>query len=190
MHAATCGRGHGSLTLPPTTGGRLPAVLMRPTPQLSVKTRGGGGRGAFWGGSRLEGVGGGVRPRGGGGFPRWGGLRATHYYHMHTSWGDVCLGVWGYGGRYAAIALSRPCREESLKGCRVAPCRIQGPGRAAPPCHQQTPSAPPAHYSKGIGAVYFIAKHARDDGGSGQSARPISHAWLSNATEGLVISHS
>ena len=33
---------------------------------------------------------------GGGGFPRWGGLRATHYYHMHTSRGDVCLGrVWG-----------------------------------------------------------------------------------------------
>ena len=31
-----------------------------------------------------------------GGFPRWGGLRATHYYHMHTSRGNVCLRrVWG-----------------------------------------------------------------------------------------------
>ena len=28
----------------------------------------------------------------GGGVPRWGGLHATHYYHMHTSRGDVCLG--------------------------------------------------------------------------------------------------
>ena len=57
---------------------------------------------------------------GGGG---WGGLRATHYYHMHTSWGGgvVCLGVWGYGGMYAIIALSHHCREESLKGRRVAP---------------------------------------------------------------------
>ena len=72
------------------TGGRLPAVLMRPTPQLSVKTRGGGER--LFGGGRLEGVGGGFGRRGG--FPRWGGLRATHH-HMHTSWG-MC--VWGFGG--------------------------------------------------------------------------------------------
>ena len=65
-------------------GGRLEGVV-------------GGGVGwrVWWGGGRLEGVGGGVRPWGGG-FPRWGGLRATHYYHMHTSQGDVCLGwVWG-----------------------------------------------------------------------------------------------
>ena len=56
-----------------------------------------------------------------GGFPRWGGVRATHYYHMHTSRGDVCrgdvcLGIWGYGGMYVIIALSGLCREESLKG--------------------------------------------------------------------------
>ena len=44
-----------------------------------------------------------------GGFPRWGGLRATYYY-MHTSRGDVCLGVWGYVGMYVIIALSRLCR--------------------------------------------------------------------------------
>ena len=32
----------------------------------------------------------------GGEVPRWGGLRATHNNHMHTSRGDVCLGrVWG-----------------------------------------------------------------------------------------------
>ena len=55
----------------------------------------------------------------GGGFPKWGGLRVTHYYHMHTSRGDVCLGVWGYGGMYVIIALSRLCREENLKG--IAP---------------------------------------------------------------------
>ena len=40
---------------------------------------------------------------------------------MHTSWGDVCLGVWGYGGVYAIIALSCPCREERLIGRCVAP---------------------------------------------------------------------
>ena len=41
--------------------------------------------------------------------PPWGrvskplkkGLRATHYFHMHTSRGCVCLGAWGYRGMYA-----------------------------------------------------------------------------------------
>ena len=89
---------------------------MRPSPQLSVKT---GGGGAVWGGGGSAGGCGGVRPRGGG-VPRWGGLRATHHYHMHTSTGDVCLGVWGYGGMYVIIALSHLCWEESLKGRRVA----------------------------------------------------------------------
>ena len=56
---------------------------------------------------------GGVQPPGGG-FPRWGGgLRATHYYHMHTSRGDACLEVWGCGGMYVIVALSHICREES-----------------------------------------------------------------------------
>ena len=64
------------------------------------------------GGGRLGDVGGDFGR--GGRFPGWGGLRATHYYHMHTSWGVVCLGVGGYGGMYAIIALSRPCREENL----------------------------------------------------------------------------
>ena len=67
--------------LPADTGGATTTgPEATPPPQLSVKTWGGGG-------GQLEGV---------GGFPRWGGLRATHYYHMHTSRGDVCLGrVWG-----------------------------------------------------------------------------------------------
>ena len=71
--------------------------MRHPPPQLSVKTWGGGWR--VWGGFGCGG----------------GGLRATHYYHMHTSRGDVCLGVWGYGAMYVIIALSRLCREVSLK---------------------------------------------------------------------------
>ena len=61
---------------------------------------------------------------GGGGFPRWGGLRATHYYHMHTSRGDVCLGVWGFGGMYVkalGLHLSRgraPNARSSLRNRR------------------------------------------------------------------------
>ena len=47
-----------------------------------------GGRGTVYGWSAGRCV-------GGGGFPKLGGLCATHYYHMHTSRGDVCLGrVW------------------------------------------------------------------------------------------------
>ena len=85
----------------PIQPGRLQPVLMRPTPQLSVKT---------WGEAWLEGLcggggGGGIGSSApGGGVPRWGGLRATHYYHMHTSRGDVCLGVRGNGGMYVIIA--------------------------------------------------------------------------------------
>ena len=45
-----------------------------------------------------------------------GGLRATHYYHMHTSRVCVCLGAWGYRGVYAIIAISRLCPEENRKG--------------------------------------------------------------------------
>ena len=71
---------------------------------------GGGGLGVVVGGGRLGDVGGGFQPRGGG-VPRWGGLRVTHYYHRHTSRRDVCLRVWGYGGMHAIIALSRHCRE-------------------------------------------------------------------------------
>ena len=77
---------------------------MRPTPQLSVKTCGGGvgGRagGGYWQLSRGE------------------GLCTTHYYHMHTSRVCVCLGPWGYRGMYALIATSRLCQEESLRGLK------------------------------------------------------------------------
>ena len=65
-------------------------------PQLPVKTPGGG---AIWGGGSVEGVGGGGGSATGvGGVPKVGGLRATHYYHMHTSYGEVSggLGVWRY----------------------------------------------------------------------------------------------
>ena len=89
-------------------GGRLQPVLMPHPPQLSVKTWGGGGGGGGVGWRVCVGGGGGVGWRvwgggvgrrvwgggsaGAGGFPRWGGLHATHYYHMHTSREDVCLG--------------------------------------------------------------------------------------------------
>ena len=75
-------------------GGRLQPVRMQPPPpppSYLSKLAGGGGGGGLGGqlgGGRLEGV--------GGGGPKVVGLRATHYYHMHTSRGDVCLGrVWG-----------------------------------------------------------------------------------------------
>ena len=38
----------------------------------------------------------------GGGFPRWEGLRATHYYHMHTSMGGGG-GVSGLGKLLVAV---------------------------------------------------------------------------------------
>ena len=43
-------------------------------------------------------VGGGIGSTAGGRSPRGGGVRATHYYHMQPSRGDVCLGVWRHGG--------------------------------------------------------------------------------------------
>ena len=76
-------------------GGRLQLVLMRHPPGYLSKLGGRGLGGAVGGGGgRLEGVWG-VWPGG----PKGGGAaRATHYYHMHTSRGDVCLRVWGYIG--------------------------------------------------------------------------------------------
>ena len=84
-------------------------------PSYLSKLGGGGGWGAVGGGplggvggggGRLQGlggwgsaggcVGGGGGSAMGGGVPKVGGLRVTHYYHMHTSRGEVCLGrVWG-----------------------------------------------------------------------------------------------
>ena len=91
---AVCSHGGATITGPDAT----------PPPAICQNLGGGGCRavGGGWlegvgGGGRLEGLGGG-RPEGvgGGGFGRWGGLRTTHYYHMHTFKGDVCLGrVWG-----------------------------------------------------------------------------------------------
>ena len=105
---------HGGAT---TTG---PYATYPPSYLSKLGGGGGGAGGGSGGGGRLGGVGGGFRP-GGGGVPKVGGLARDPLHHMHTSWGVVCLGVGGYGGMYAIIALSRPCREESLKGRRVAP---------------------------------------------------------------------
>ena len=70
-----------------TTGGQLQSVLMRPTPQLSVKTLGGGGR--------REGAGGywqlGWGPKGGGG-------RACARPTTTTCIPQGCVCVWGHGG--------------------------------------------------------------------------------------------
>ena len=107
---------------------------------LGGGVRGGSARGCGGGGGDIGGL-------AGGGSQGGGGLRATHHYHMHTSRGDVCLEVWGYGGMSVIIALSRLCREESLtggppthylskpRGGRGAGGRgrIQGPGPAALP---------------------------------------------------------
>ena len=72
------------------------------------------GGGGSWGG------GGGVLAARPGGGPRGGGvLRATHYYHMHTSMVCVCLGAWGYRGMCAIIAISRLFQEERVLRTKV-----------------------------------------------------------------------
>ena len=96
------GRGGAVSVAPPTRGrgGNARPVFSnhqlgaspRPAPPLlwwlefGPKERGGGGAGGcVWGG---------------GGFPRWGGLHATHYYHMHTSrlgLGSGCVSRAGLG---------------------------------------------------------------------------------------------
>ena len=135
-----------------TRRGRLPPVLMRHPPPAICQNLGGG---AVWGGVgwRVCGGGGGVG-RGGRGFPREGGgagLRTTHYYHMHTSRGDVCLGVWGGGGMYVIIALSRLCWEGRLlqspdHGPRQYPGQDQGPhGACWWTAHILLPGLHPCH---------------------------------------------
>ena len=47
-------------------------------------------------------------------------MRPTTTTCIPPGWMDVCLGAWGFGGMYLLMALSRLCREESLKGRRVA----------------------------------------------------------------------
>ena len=71
-----------------------------------------------------------------GGFPKVGGLARDPLLPHAYLLGSVCLGVWGYGGMYAIIVLSRLCREESLKGGRVAPL--------PPPPFPLRPCSPPA----------------------------------------------
>ena len=76
------------------TGGRLQPVPMRHTPQLSVKTRGGGGQGVDVGGGRLGGVGGGFRP-GGVGVPKVGGLARDPLLPHAYLLGGCVSGGWG-----------------------------------------------------------------------------------------------
>ena len=87
-----------------STGGRLQPVLMRPTPQLSFKTWGGGGVG-----------GGGVQPgvRGGG---------------VPAGAGQFSLGTL-VGGRSGTTI----CQNPGGGGGGAGGGRIQGPGPAAPP---------------------------------------------------------
>ena len=94
---------------------------------------GGGGAGGRSGGGQLGGVGGGFWPWGG--FPKVGGLARDPLLPHAYLLGGVCLGGWGYGGMYAMIALSCHCREESLKGRRVAPL--------PPPPFPLRPCSPP-----------------------------------------------
>ena len=98
--------------MPRGGGGGLQSVLMRPTPQLSVKTCKGGG------GGRRQGGGGGVLAARPGGPKEGGGLCVTRYYHMHTSRGCVFLEALRHRGMYAIIAISHLCQEESLKGLK------------------------------------------------------------------------
>ena len=71
-------------------GGRLQPLLMRPTPQLSVKTRGGGG--VVLGGGSAGGCRGGVRPRGG--VPKVGGpARDPVLPHAYLQGGCVSGGL-------------------------------------------------------------------------------------------------
>ena len=111
-----------------------------------------------------------VRPRGVG-FPRWGGLCATHYYDMHTSRGDMCLGVWGYGDMYVIIALSRVCQSMNglMKG-KHAQKKVGAVG-AMPPnplslktrglgggSHTRSPPPPPGPLPSGTIGGMFLEK--------------------------------
>ena len=95
-----------------TPGGRLQPVLMRPTPQLSFKTRGGGGGGGAVGGGVQPGVGGRVPPggRGGGFLPGSGGgvfLPGVGGGSGRGSWGCPARGEGG-GVRVRVTELVEP----------------------------------------------------------------------------------
>ena len=96
-------------------GGQLQLVLMPPPSYLSKL--GGGSAG-----------GGGVLATRRGGLKRGGGAaRDPLLPHAYLKGVCVCLGVWGYRGMHAIIAISRLCQEESLKGhTRTGPGRPPG----------------------------------------------------------------
>ena len=103
-------------------------------PAICQNWGGGGGEGVVLVGGQLGGAGGGILAVGG--FPKVGGLARDPLLPHAYLLGCVCLRDWGYGGMYAMIALSRHCREESLKGRRVVPL-------PAPPLPLR-PGSPPA----------------------------------------------
>ena len=108
---------HGGATTTGPDATRPPAIC-----QNSGRGGGGGGGGqgvVLGGGGQLGGVGGDFGR--GGGFPKVGGLARDPLLPHAYLLGGVCLWGWGYGGMYAMIELSGHCREESLKGRRVAP---------------------------------------------------------------------
>ena len=109
---ASCCSDKGVVNTPPHEGGNYNRSGCDPPPSYLSKLAGGGELGR--GGGRREGGGGGYWQLSWGG----GGLRDTHYYHMHTSRVCVCLGAWGYRGMFAIIAISRLCQEESLRGLK------------------------------------------------------------------------
>ena len=146
---------------------------------------GGGAGGAVWGGGgRLEG-GGGVWPRGGG-FPRWGGLRTTHYYHMrwrapnagsslhsqlHLSRTSSCesgaqsmhgLMKGKHAQKNPALLAPQPPRRQSLKTRGGGGgCRIQGPGPANPPGEATPRSRRTPNVGRAIGAETQAAHRHR-----------------------------
>ena len=91
---------------------------MRPTPQLSFKTRGGGS----WGGGSSRGLGGGCSSRGSGGGPgrgSWGGL-AGGLGGSHTRTGPSHPPVCGAG--HGTVSLSSPgVGRLSTSGGRCSP---------------------------------------------------------------------
>ena len=127
-------------------------------PQLCVKTLGRGARGYLWGGS-ARGCRWGFRPWGGG-VSKVGGLaRDPLLPHAYLQGGCVSR-VCGYGGMYAIIALSRGCREESIRGRCGAP--LPPSPFPLPPCCP----APPGYFVRKILGAWLERGVKRKNGWS------------------------
>ena len=117
-------------------GGRLQPVLMRPTPQLSVKTRGGGGgggggQGVVLGGGQLGGVGGGFWPWGG--VSQGGGACARPTITTCIPPGGCVSGGLGVR-RYVCddSALQLTCLGQTSGTPHISHCGWQHPAPGAP----------------------------------------------------------